>query len=309
MHKGDVIDVKYYSRLMHWYRWQEFSLPFFNGVARTAMGIKNSLDQWNTRKKIRISEKNLDRFLGAQKIFFGFSTARSGSTFLTDLLAGELEDGLIVHEPNINDYWSYPQVLRAEKNAETYVRNYRKKEIFERIAPREYSIYGEFNPFFVLHCRAVSAMIPGAIIFHLVRDGRDVVRSIYSREILGHKDPMSKLIKPPEDDPYYEEWSSFNRFEKICWKWQYENTLLRDTIEHKVHFEQLIKNYDYFNTHINKRLGVNIPEQGWALRTTSPKHASPVYKLEHWTKWPAKYQKSFERICGAEMDKCGYNMD
>ena len=309
MHKGDVLKVNYYSRLMHWYRWQEFKLPFFNDIARTAMWAKNFNDQRKTIKNTVVSDQELEDFFETQKIFFGFCTFRSGSTFLTDLLARELKNSQILHEPNINDYWSYPKVLKSENNADHYVQTYRKKDIYQRISKQNFSIYGEMNPFFVLHCQAVKKLLPSAFIFHLVRDGRDVVRSNYSREVLGRKDPMLKLIQPPKDDPFRKDWGNFNRFEKICWKWQYENKLLRETTLHSVQFEKMISDYRYFDEKINQPLAINIPLENWKLRSSMPKHATPKYTLPPWPKWTDRHKDSFEKICGDEMVRCGYSLN
>jgi len=207
MHKGNALHVSHYSKLMHWYRWQEFKLPFFNELARLTLGIKNYVDQINVNKQVQISNKKLDEFLRSQQMFFVLSTFRSGSTFLADLLSKEIHNSCIYHEPNINDYWNYPKVLSSVSHADNYVNAYRKKDIYQRIYKRDVDVYGEFNPFLVLHCQAIKESIPSALLFHLVRDGRHVVRSNYSREVLGKKDPMLKLISPPKDDLYYQQWN------------------------------------------------------------------------------------------------------
>ncbi len=241
--KGKFLEVRPYTRLMNWYRWQTFRLPFFNTLARFAMLTKFQLDKYriNSKNNIDVSSAKLN----PEQLIFVLSTFRSGSTFLADFLSEELAFAQVAHESNVNDYWSYPKILRDEKFAEKYYREYRKSDLYQRLLP-EKKMYIEFSPFMVLHGKALRIVLPGIKILHLVRNGRDVVRSLMAREVLGPKDPMLRIIQPPEDDPYFSVWRAMSRFEKICWKWQYENKLLREHADHIVQFEGLITDYAYF---------------------------------------------------------------
>ncbi len=308
MHKGSTLTVKPYSRLMHWYRWQSFRLPLFNTLARTAMRFKFTLDPIRTKQQIRLSESAIKTTLAQQPIFFSLSTIRSGSTFLADLLAQELPMAQIEHEPNINDYWSYTHILRNPQHAFDYVADYRLKDLLNRIQTKNSSLYGEFNPFLVLHVAAIKEQIPHARLLHLVRDGRDVVRSIMAREVLGDKDPLLAVIQPPDDDPYASKWQDMSRFERVCWKWRYENRVLRKHIPDCIHFEQLISDYAYFQTHLLSKIGVNISQKQWEQYIHQPQHASPKYPLAHWTQWNKQQKQQFTSICGAEMAACGYSL-
>lgn len=304
MHKGTTLSVKPHSRLMHWYRWQPYRLPLFNTTARMAMSINFSLGQFLTNGKLE-DQKTKDFFQNKQ-VFFGLSTIRSGSTFLADLLESEITNGQIEHEPNVNDYWSYAKVLKSNQHADNYINTYRKKDMVKRCTKKETAIYGELNPFLVLHAAAIKKAIPTAKLFHLVRDGRDVVRSIMAREVLGNKDPMLKVITPPVDDPYFEQWFSMSRFERVCWKWQYENKVLRTAITQRIHFEKMITNYDYFKKELLDFLRIEISKKHWNAYSKQPKHASPQHSMLKWDNWAKTQKEQFEKICGAEMKANGY---
>ena len=307
MHKGDTLQVNLHSRLMHWYRWQPYRLPLFNELARTAMQVKFTAEplmlQWQWAKK----QAKVDEFFAEKKIFFGLSTFRSGSTFLADLLANEVNNAQIEHEPNVNDYWSYAKILKGKKHAFQYVYQYRKQDIVQRSRYNDITIYGELNPFLVLHVNALKEEIPEAVLFHLVRDGRDVVRSLMAREVLGDKDPLAKIITPPADDLYYEKWHTMTRFEKVCWKWQHENKTLRATINHSIQFERLVKDYDYFKKEILNLLNIHITKEKWQYHINQPKHASPRHRIPHWSEWDKQLIHQFEEICGEEMEANGYS--
>ncbi len=312
MHKGEFIEVKLHSRLMHWYRWQKFKLPLFNTVARMAMQFKFTFDpiwlkyQMNENAVDSNDVERLQTLSKNKHLFFGLSTFRSGSTFLTDMLTQELKEAQIEHEPNVNDYWSYTKVLFSEQHALDYLQEYRCKDILHRFNFEHLQVYGELNPFLVLHSAALQKLLPNAIYFHLLRDGRSVVRSLMAREILGDKDPLLKVIRPPQNDPYYGQWDTMSRFEKVCWKWQYENQILRQNIDNKIHFEQLINSYDYFKNHLLDLLNIEISEERWAYHIAQPKHATPRYNIGHWKDWSNTQKKQFEKICGTEMELCGY---
>lgn len=308
MHKGNVIPVQTHSRLMHWYRWQPYQIPFFNSAARFAMSCKHFLEPKIIQQQLKTADRAIDNFYQTQSLFFVFSTIRSGSTFLTDLFSQELQNVQVEHEPNINDYWSYTKVLRDQRQAKKYVHSYRKKDIYHRW-DKQSEMYGEFNPFLLLHCTAIKEEIPQAKIFHLVRDGRDVVRSIMSREVLGHKDPLSKRIRPPQGDPYFDAWVQMTRFEKVCWKWQYENRVIRQSTNAKWHFEKVISDFAYFENNLLQTLNIPISKTQWQKHVNQPKHASPQHELPHWKHWTKEQKVIFKNICKKEMNECGYELN
>ena len=307
MHKGNTLSVRPWSQLMHWYRWQPVQIPFFNAAARLAMRLKFKVEPFLLRQELGASIDSIDETLAQKQIFIGCSTIRSGSTFLADLMQNSLPNAKIEHEPNINDYWNYAAVLQQPEAAFDYIESYRKQDILWRINKANTNIYGEWNPFFIMHMKAAKALIPTAKLIHLVRDGRSVVRSIMAREVLGTKDPMTKIVRPSIDDEYHDEWDSMTRFEKVCWKWQSENKFLRETIDTApIKFELLIKSYDYFKEQLLNPLEIEISQEQWQTAINQPKHASPKHRMPKWEHWKSSEKQIFKRICGEEMRNLGY---
>lgn len=308
MHKGIVLPVRPWSQLMHWYRWQPVQIPFFNATARLAMQLKFKIEPFFLRQQLGNVVETMEETLAQKQIFIGCSTIRSGSTFLADLMQNSLPNAKIEHEPNINDYWNYATVLQQPKAAFDYVELYRKQDILWRIEKAKTDIYGEWNPFFIMHMKAVKTLMPTAKLIHLVRDGRSVVRSIMAREVLGAKDPMTKIVRPPVSDKYHEEWETMTRFERVCWKWQSENKFLRETMDaDPIKFELLITDYDYFKEKLLKTLNLSISKEQWETAKNQPKHASPQHKMPKWEEWTAAEKQIFTRICGEEMMALGYS--
>lgn len=144
--------------------------------------------------------------------------------------------------------------------------------------------------------------------FRLIRDSRDVVRSLMSRKTMTSQDPVTSKIYPLPDDPWYDKWQIMNRFEKICWYWQMENKFLREHIPKRIHFEKILEDYDYFKENLLSPLGLDIPIEIWEKHTQKKINPSSKYILPHWKEWDKELLEKFYRICGEEMIKNGYQI-
>jgi len=240
-------------------------------------------------------------------VFFGFGFFRSGTTFLADFLNKNLPDAIVQHEPNLSDYLYYTKTFQNYEETISYIKEYRLKEIYNRMCNFPIKVYGEINPFLRRHCAYLKQFCPQAKQFHLVRDGRDVVRSLMTRNFFGPNHFWTSLIKPPPGDEILEYWKEFSRFEKICWLWKSDNEYLHANVPHLIHFEKLVSDYDYFKTKLMDFLEIgNIDFETWGkdignVMNQSPDHSFPLYK-----DWEDNEKKIFERICGEEMSKLGY---
>ena len=171
-------------------------------------------------------------------------------------------------------------------------------------------IYGEVNSFLRRHCEALKKAFPNVTILHLVRDGRAVVRSMYSRETMMPGAYDTKYVRPKPGGPYYEKWDKMSRFEKLCWYWAVENEYLyRCTNGRIVHFEKIVRDYEYFKEKVLEPLGLDIPREIWEREVRRPRNISLQYKLPHWKEWDKWMEERFREICGEIMEKLGYTLD
>lgn len=285
-----------------------FSIPGWRFFVRIIL----SFLCWRHRRKVDFytkgKEKEIEAWYKEKNIFFGFGVIRSGTTFLANFLNEEVSSALIAHEAIVDDYWAYPKALQFEKYAESYINNFRWQEIYWRTKKYSFSAYGEINPFLRRHCAALQKTFPEAKFFHLVRDGREVVRSIMTRSNFSSKDPLLGFIKPPLGSPYRRQWEKMDRFEKVCWWWQADNRYLREQIGHTLQFEKLISDYDYFKKQLLDYLNIEVSGDIWKKYAKEPKNISPDYKFPHWSKWNKKEMDAFKEICGSEMEANGYNI-
>jgi hypothetical protein len=292
---------------MNWYRETPAYIPLFNETARAAMRAKYLWDRLLVSAYCRGKREGIDRWFNGLRLFFGFSSIRGGTVFLTNLLKLEVPNSHIEHEANLDDYWNLPLVIQDESEGFRYLDTFRKNEIYYR-SDKNIGIYGEVNPMIRMHCAAFKSVFPTAKLFHMVRDPRNVIRSIMGKENLGKKDPMAMMIYPPPSDPYAHQWPEMSRFERVCWEWQFNNRYMRQHISHTTHFESMMSDYDYFKEKLVDFLEIDISQVTWDHYVNKPRNASRTYRFPHWREWDKDKLKTLDRICGDEMSRYGYSV-
>lgn len=296
---------RWYTKVMDRYRWSSLYLPGFNTAARTGLRLKSWKDRRQVESYCRGRQAEIDRWFEDTQLFFGFSSIRGGTVFLANMLKLEVPGSHIEHEANVIDYWELPKARLSERDSLEYVQGFRRNEIYAR-ARHDIQIYGEINPFIRRHAKAFKQVFPKAKLFHMVRDPRDVVRSVMAREILSRKDPMGELIRPPPWDPYHDKWDSMSRFERVCWEWQDDNRYIREHVPRFVRFEDMMNDHDAFNRSLLEFLGFSISEAAWSSYVKRPRNASRKHKLASWENWDDSQLAVLETICGDEMAAYGY---
>ena len=294
------------ARVMDVYRFSPVPLPFLKAPLRSFL-VARAERSYAKMADAEVDLAAMDRWYQEHTFFFGFAVFRSGSTFLANLLNETLPSDIVLHEPNLIDYYFYTLALQDGDAARRYIENYRSREIFSRVAKYSFGTYGEINPFLRRHCRAIHALPTGVRTFHLVRDGRKVVTSLMSREIFDTNDPMTRLVYPPTGDPYGESWANMSRFERVCWLWQADNRFMREATGHTVQLEGVLGDYDYFRQQVLDYLGLSVPEADWRRYIEHTRNRTPRYRLRAHRDWTAEQHSASDRICGDEMAACGYS--
>lgn len=305
-----IVSDPLYTRVMKWYRLQPFRLPLANPGIRTALRARYGLQRLRIGLLTARQSAEIDEWYRSIQLFFGLGIVRSGTTFLANLLNREIPNTITLHEAVIDDYWSYRRAFYSETEALRYVRTFRRNEIFLRLRGTQIRAYGEINPFLRRHAVALKKVFPDAHLFHVIRDGRDVVRSIMSKGYFGTKDPVFRpLIHPPEPSPYAQRWSSMTRFEKVCWLWAEENRYLRENIPTTVRFECLVRDYEYFRARLLEPISAHIGVETWSRYCREAHNPSPAQTFPHWRSWNREQRCVFSEICGTEMEVNGYELD
>lgn len=148
---------------------------------------------------------------------------------------------------------------------------------------------------------------PDMEIVQLVRHGGDVVRSYYSRRTYFPNDWHGPL-EPGPADPHCLRWSSYDRFQKLCWMWGFTTCWLDDLLDDYVRFEDLLINHDVFSNLLGP-YDVNISEELWASRVgirVDAHHHS--FKIPRYPEWVGPMREFYEETCGDMLRWFGYDV-
>jgi hypothetical protein len=247
----------------------------------------------------------IDNWFAERNVFFLLGIGRSGTRFLSELLNSD-KNAIVFHEPLPEDFDAFCIAHKNQKSAFRYMNTYRKKKIYALVKEADVKTYGEVNSALRYHVEAIPKCFPHAKTLHLVRDGRDVVRSFMARRHYTKEGKGHHALRPAKNDPWYDKWGKLNRFEKICWLWADANRRIRQHVVKYVKFEKTISNYNYFEENFENYLGLNIGKKKWVAAVNRPRNSTNRFTLPHWTEWGQRFCDSFEKICGEEMHAFGY---
>ena len=259
-----------------------------------------------THLRFWITNYRVDAWAIDLNLFFVLAMGRSGTCFLAHLL-DRAEGAHVIHEPVGEDFIAYQHAFHDADAAHRYVRCFRKKEIYLRERPLEIETYGEVNSSLRRHARALAGAFPNAALLHLVRDGRDVVRSMSARRTMTPEDKNTRTIRPHPDDRWASQWEHMDRFARLCWYWQVDNAYLRQNIGRTVQFEALLSSYDYLCEHLLEPVGLQLPPSVWEEAVNRPRNVTKEHAMPPWEQWTPAQKRTFRAICGEEMRKNGYD--
>lgn len=297
-----------YTKIMKAYRRINFFVPFFNPLIRLILKLRFLFYNTDIKAYCQGKDEKINQWYQNHKIFFGLAIIRSGTTFLSDFLSQKSKEAKIYHEAIVDDYWSYANNYNNFEGQLDYIKNFRRDEIFYRLRNNpKFKTYGEINPFLRRHAKALKQIFPEAKFFHLVRDGRSVVRSIMCRATFDKKEPIKDMIKPDKNSPYYKKWDKMSRFEKVCWLWQEDNKYLRENIGYSIKFEKLISDYNYFKEKLLDYIGLEVSQEDWQQFINQPRNPSDKYSFPKYENWTEEQKQQFWSICGEEMELNGYS--
>jgi hypothetical protein len=256
------------------------------------------------------------------RTFFILALGRSGTHFLATLLAQDGR-GRVHHEP-----WPLDSRLMVLRRAGGFGKAIEPllEERFAELMPAEgeAAFYGEVNSYLRYEAEWLRSRFDPVLI-HLVRDGRDFVRSSYIRGVYTRNEPDGPIL-PRDDEPWAAEWGAMTRFDRLCWYWAHTNERLAATVGNPVRFEDLLRDYGIFRRRVLEPTGVEISEGTWRREIDHPRNTSRRYKMktaavrllrgsDHlprfdplppWREWDAARTARFWEICGPTMKRLGY---
>ena len=240
--------------------------------------------------------------------FLILSTGRTGTTWLANTL-NQAQGACVMHEPVPSEQYDHAQALMRPEVAEQYLTDFRLGEMALRCLMKTPLVYGEVNSALRRHGSAFRKLVPRMRIIHLVRDGRDVVRSKMTRTAFTQHDPYYRDLVPPAVDIERLKWCTMNRFEKVCWMWAYDNSYLRKEADYTVKFEDVITSFNYFESRILDPLGLQLDQRVWEARRRNPENKNKGPQYAGWSQWSDAERDTFVELCGKEMCQYEYSLD
>lgn len=267
-----------------------------------------SRNMLSARLKFWVTDSKVTRFFENRNIFFVLALGRSGTQFCSELLS-KSPGSLVFHEPIGDDYRANAEAHLSQDTALKYISVYRKKLMYELARDKDFRTYGEVNSIIAYHAAALQNVFPQARFLHLIRDGREVVRSLHARTHYVETSLPFECICPNPGDPWYDSWKNFSRFQKLCWLWSYTNSYLENRVPDFVLFEKLISDYDYFSSRMETFLGVNVGRELWEKHVSKPLNVTRKFSMPPWSEWETEQREQFIEICGEEMARYGYPLE
>ncbi len=256
------------------------------------------------------------------RMFFLMSIGRSGSKFLANLLNTD-QRGVVLHLPNHFDkHLISMQYSGSMNNVSSLYLKKRFKELLDQYCNKIF--YGEVNSYLRFSIDWLKENYNPQFI-HIVRDGRDFVRSVYMRKVFT-QDEYSMPLFPKDSDSFSTKWFSLSRFEQLCWYWKFTNEYLANKINNYVKFENLISDYTEFQTKVAKPLLINIDKTTWLNHYLVPLNSSRrilfnkkmknifmpwtkkrvLHTIPQWKDWDINMTNTFWNICEDTMNHFGY---
>lgn len=127
----------------------------------------------------------------------------------------------------------------------------------------------------------IERVYPDADIIHLVRDGRDVVRSLLTRK------PKTGFIG-------------------ACKIWRDANDMLLDHDLPLARIEDLSDDFDAF-ANLVKTFDGAPDRMAWGVLKDTKINRTGQYLCPHWSEWEGYYTDTFWEIAGEIMTECGYD--
>lgn len=249
----------------------------------------------------RLSAPSADEALATLKkrrLFLVTSTGRTGTTWLATLL-NRIDDCHVVHEPLPVEQCAHVQALQEPDSARDYVAGFRLREIAWRLQNDFCGTYGEVNGALRRHIKPLREILPHARIIHLVRNPRDVLRSMLNRAALTASDKVYCKLEHPANIERAE-WLGMDQFAKLCWLWSADNAYLRMHADGRAYFEDITRDFGSFLEQILEPLGLQCAEAIWTEHLRLGRNATVKRDDQHHA-WTQQQEIVFGRLVAPEL--------
>lgn len=269
-----------------------------------------------------------------QPIFI-ISTGRTGTQFFAELFSKGFKRVYAVHEPPpdlLELSLSFISNKISFKGGLGELRRLRMS-LCKQVLLGKNSHYVESNTNIAFMIPLLKAFFPNYKMIHVIRDGRDYVRSAFSKVIFPTQNNQpTMLFMSPEDhrdrlqapdlpsDPYNKCWDDLSRFQRICWYWITVNTIIEQAVEGdsrvlRVKYEDIFSEESGIEgvLKIIDFMGVAdqmiFTQQDLKDFFRKKINYTEKYLLPSWDGWTTEQKRFFIEIASEKMKNYGYSID
>jgi hypothetical protein len=224
-------------------------------------------------------------------------TGRSGTATMARLFSG-------FHEFRA-DYILEKYFINAEPGSELFeTLEARVKVILDLHQGIDEQKFVDSSNLYIHFIDALYLLNPGMKMILTVRNGKDFVRSAYSRR--WHEQNVFGTV-PPRTDKYFGQWNSLSPIQKNAWIWTWRNRTALEGLRVLPRGQKFILRIE----DLQKYETLNLLEAfaGKFHRKVAEKrhNANPDFSLLEKEKWTGLQEKEFNSIAGEMMDFFGYD--
>jgi len=182
-------------------------------------------------------------------------------------------------------------------------------------------IYVEKNHLVVPILDKVLEAYPDALFLYVSRNPKDIIRSLNARTVYQNGTTKYDLgrLSPAKNDKHYGVWSTFTKFEKVCWyvstmmnmcerfihylpRYQYRIVAYENFVKDPSIFKEIFEWLELeFNLEkIKDVLGTQIGSSARSQKEVSYKviNKGKFKNTQHWKDWPEKKKEIYRRFFG-----------
>ncbi len=170
--------------------------------------------------------------------------------------------------------------------------------------PQEW--YVETNYHLFASIPLIRDAFPDALVFHIVRDGRDVVTSWLNRWRYITNDHMTPFHIP--NDPAQQYWHEWNPLQKLAWYWKTVNNHARNqNPDMIITFEDLFKHrQEIIFDILDKFEGISYDREKVLASLQTKVNRNKIEFFPKYKEWPEHWKTQFWEIAGETMESFGY---
>ncbi len=238
------------------------------------------------------------------KVAFFFSTGRTGTGWFTSLFNERVKNAWSVHEPH-PAFRKRAQRLVSNKFT-LYDKYYFKIPRWYRHKKRPQEWYVETNYHLFAAIPLIRSAFDGALCVHIIRDGRDVVRSWLNR----YRYITNEHIRPRDfsDNMTSSKWNNWNPLQKLAWYWKTVNEhVYKNNPDLWIKYEDIFKGEQSGIFDILELFeGLNYSKEDIKDHLVRRVNKNPFDFFPRYNDWPEKWKSQFDEIAGPAMKKFGY---